>query len=56
MDGGRGHVGNDTGAARRTAGADGGQRELGSLRLAGLLAATAADRCPQVLGQVLQRG
>ena len=34
----------------------GGQRELASLRLAGLLAAAAADRRPQVLGQVLQRG
>jgi hypothetical protein len=34
----------------------GGQREPASLRLAGLLAAAAADRCPQVLGQVLQRG
>ena len=34
----------------------GAQRELASLRLAGLLAAPTADRCPQVLGQVLQRG
>jgi hypothetical protein len=30
--------------------------ELASLRPAGLLAAAAADHCPQVLGQVLQRG
>jgi MFS family permease len=31
-------------------------RELASLRLAGLLAAAAADHGPQVLGEVLQRG
>ena len=34
----------------------GAQRELASLRLAGLLAAPAADRRSQVLGEVFQRG